>query len=45
MIFQGVQVFVALEPVNLRFSFDRLADFAREHLGDDAREPTEKGLR
>ena len=37
MIPQGVQVFVALEPVNLHLSFDRLAGFAREHIGYDAR--------
>jgi transposase len=34
---QGVQVFVALEAVDLRFSFDRLSGLAREHIGYDAR--------
>jgi hypothetical protein len=30
MIPQGVQVFVALEPVDLRYSFDRLSGLAKE---------------
>jgi transposase len=34
---QGVQVFVALEPVNLRCSFDRLSGIAKEQIGYDAR--------
>jgi len=34
---QGVQVFVALEPVDMRYSFDRLSGFAKEHIGYDAR--------
>jgi transposase len=37
MIPQGVQVFVALEPVNLNFAFERLAGFARERMGYEAR--------
>src|SRR5579872_473751 len=37
MIPQGVQVFVALEPVDMRYSFDRLSGFAKEHVGYDAR--------
>jgi transposase len=37
MIPQGVQVFVALEPVNLNCSFERLAGFARERIGYEAR--------
>lgn len=37
MIPAGVQVFVALEPINLRFSFDRLAGLALEEVGVDAR--------
>jgi transposase len=37
MIPQGVQVFVALEPIDLRYSFDRLAGIVREHVGYDAR--------
>lgn len=30
-------VFVATEPVNLHFSFDRLAGIVREQLGEDPR--------
>lgn len=37
MIPSGVQVFVALEPVDLRWSFDRLAGVALERIGYDAR--------
>lgn len=37
MIPSGVQVFVALEPINLRFSFDRLAGLALEQVGVEAR--------
>jgi transposase len=37
MIPQGVQVFVALEPVDMRFSFDRLSGLAMEQVGYDAR--------
>ncbi len=37
MIPSGVQVFVALEPVDLRWSFDRLAGAAVERIGYDAR--------
>ena len=37
MIPQGVQVFIALETVDLRCSFDRLSGVAREHIGYDAR--------
>lgn len=37
MIPQGVQVFVALETVDLRWSFDRLSGIAQEHIGYDAR--------
>jgi transposase len=37
MIPQGVQIFVALEPINLHSSFERLAGIAREHLGYEAR--------
>jgi transposase len=33
----GVQVFVALDPVDLRCSFDRLAGLAQEQIGYDAR--------
>jgi len=37
MIPQGVQVFVALEPVDLRCSFERLSGVAKEQIGYDAR--------
>lgn len=37
MIPRGVQVFVALEPVDLRWSFDRLAGAALDRTGYDAR--------
>ncbi len=37
MIPQGVQVFVALDPVDLRCSFDRLAGIAKEQIGYEAR--------
>jgi transposase len=33
----GVQVFVALEPVDMRWSFDRLAGAALERIGYDVR--------
>jgi transposase len=34
---QGVQVFVALDPVDMRSSFDRLSGIAKEQIGYDAR--------
>jgi transposase len=37
MIPRGVQVFVALDPIDLRWSFDRLAGAALERIGYDAR--------
>lgn len=37
MIPSGVQIFVALEPVDMRWSFDRLAGAAIERIGYDAR--------
>ena len=37
MIPQGVQIFVALGPVDMRYSFDRLSGLAKEHVGYDAR--------
>jgi transposase len=37
MIPSGVQIFVALEPIDMRFSFDRLSGLAKEHVGYDAR--------
>jgi len=36
MIPSGVQVFVAIEPVDLRCGFERLAAIARERIGYDA---------
>jgi transposase len=33
----GVEIYVALEPVDMRFSFDRLAGLAKEQTGYDAR--------
>lgn len=37
MIPHGVEVFVCLEPIDLRWSFDRLANVALERVGRDAR--------
>ena len=37
MIPTGVQVFVALAPIDMRYSFDRLAGTAKEQIGYDAR--------
>ncbi len=37
MIPSGVQIYVALAPVDMRFSFDRLAGIAKEQVGYDAR--------
>lgn len=37
MIPRGVQVFVALDPVDMRWSFDRLAGAALDRVGYDAR--------
>lgn len=37
MIPAGVQIYVALEPVDMRFSFDRLSGIAREQVGYEAR--------
>ena len=37
MIPSGVEVYVSLEPVNLRLSFDRLAGLVRERMGRSAR--------
>jgi transposase len=34
---QGVQVFVALESIDLRYSFDRLSGLVKEQVGYDAR--------
>ena len=37
MIPAGVQVFVALEPVDMRFGFDRLSGMVRERMGYEPR--------
>ena len=37
MIPAGVEVYVSLEPVNLRLSFDRLAGLVSERMGRSAR--------
>ncbi len=37
MIPSGVEIYVALEPVDMRLSFDRLAGLATEQVGYDAR--------
>lgn len=37
MIPHGVEVFVALEPIDLRWSFDRLAGVVSERVGREAR--------
>jgi transposase len=37
MIPHGVEIFVNLEPIDLRWSFDRLAGLVAEHLGHHAR--------
>lgn len=37
MIPSGVQIFVAIEPINMRLSFDRLAGVALECTGYDVR--------
>lgn len=37
MIPAGVQVFIALEPIDLRYSFDRLSGLAKERVGYEAR--------
>lgn len=37
MIPRSVEVFVGLDPIDLRWGFDRLAGIASEYLGRDAR--------
>ena len=37
MIPSGVEIYVALEPVDMRLSFDRLSGLAQERVGYDAR--------
>ena len=40
MIPTGVQIFLALEPVDMRWSFERLSGVAYETIGYDARSGT-----
>ena len=37
MIPRGVEIFVGLDPIDLRWSFDRLAGLVAERIGRDAR--------
>ena len=37
MIPHGVEIYVGLEPIDLRWGFDRLAGVVRERVGRDAR--------
>jgi transposase len=37
MIPQGVSIYIALSPVDMRWSFDRLSGIALERIGYDAR--------
>lgn len=37
MIPRGVEIFVGLEPIDLRWSFDRLAGVVAERIGREAR--------
>jgi transposase len=37
MIPRGVEIFVGLEPIDLRWSFDRLAGISQERIGRPAR--------
>jgi transposase len=37
MIPSGVEIYIALEPVDMRLSFDRLSGVAKERVGYDAR--------
>ena len=37
MIPAGVQIFLAMEPVDMRCGFNRLSGLAREHMGYDPR--------
>lgn len=37
MIPHGVEIFVGLDPIDLRWSFDRLAGIALERIGREAR--------
>lgn len=38
MIPHGVEVFVSLDPINMAFSFDRLAGLVQEQMGRSARD-------
>jgi transposase len=37
MIPRGVEIFVGIEPIDLRWSFDRLAGIVSDRIGRDAR--------
>ena len=37
MIPSGVEIYLALEPIDMRLSFDRLSGLAKEHIGYEAR--------
>ncbi len=37
MIPAGVEIYLALEPIDMRLSFDRLSGLAKERVGYDAR--------
>lgn len=37
MIPQGVEIFVCVTPVDMRWSFDRLSGVVREHIGREPR--------
>ena len=37
MIPAGVEIYLALEPIDMRLSFDRLSGLAKEQVGYDAR--------
>ena len=37
MIPSGVEIYLATEPIDLRFSFDRLSGLAKEQIGYEAR--------
>lgn len=37
MIPSGVEIYLALEPIDMRLSFDRLSGLAKERVGYDAR--------
>ena len=37
MIPAGVEIYIALDPIDMRLSFERLSGLAKEHIGYDAR--------